>query len=441
MWDGSRSERTVLPVGGAATPGRAPDSGGVAAAGPSTPRVVVHVGEPKTGTTFLQQVMWGNRAALAQHGVLLPGNRLSDHWRATQDLREVVQRPDDPIGSWAGDWDRLAAEARRTPSVGVISHELLAAADREHAARAVASLAPAEVHVVVTVRELAGLLPAEWQETVKHRNARGWHDWLADVVDDEAHQPDRRQFWFWKVHDTAALLDVWAAQLPPERVHVIPVPPPDAPPGLLWDRFASVLGLPAEPSGPAGGVDLSAARRNPSLGVVETELVRRLNEVLPERYPNFAYMDWVKERIAQRTLAKLPGAAKLQLPPEYHDRVAALADELIAALDGRGYDVVGDLAELRPRLPVATGRAPEDVGVDELFDTSLAAMRGLLLEVEAMRKRRQATPKPPRAKAALIAATERHPALYRLRVQYWHAVEAARRVRRTSRRGPGPAPR
>ena len=29
------------------------------------PRVLVHIGEPKTGTTFLQQVMWSNRAELA----------------------------------------------------------------------------------------------------------------------------------------------------------------------------------------------------------------------------------------------------------------------------------------------------------------------------------------------------------------------------------------
>ena len=37
-------------------------------------RVFLHIGEPKTGTTFLQQVMWSNRAELAAQGVVLPGH-------------------------------------------------------------------------------------------------------------------------------------------------------------------------------------------------------------------------------------------------------------------------------------------------------------------------------------------------------------------------------
>ena len=39
----------------------------------------LHIGEPKTGTTFLQQVMWPNRAELAAQGVVLPGHHGQDH--------------------------------------------------------------------------------------------------------------------------------------------------------------------------------------------------------------------------------------------------------------------------------------------------------------------------------------------------------------------------
>jgi hypothetical protein len=69
------------------------------------PVVYLHVGEPKSGTTFLQQVMWGNRAVLAGQGVLLPGAHAQDHFRATQDLRGVPQAPEDPAGSYEGEWD------------------------------------------------------------------------------------------------------------------------------------------------------------------------------------------------------------------------------------------------------------------------------------------------------------------------------------------------
>src|ERR1700733_10803511 len=162
------------------------------------PRVLVHIGEPKTGTTFLQQVMWSNRAELAAQGVVLPGHHPQDHFRARQDLRGIEKRADDPSGSWAGEWEILAHQARQAPRAAVISHELFSALDTQQAGEAVRSLQPAEVHIVLTVRDMASLLPAEWQETIKHRNDRGGEDWLADVIDRESVDPDRRQWWFWR---------------------------------------------------------------------------------------------------------------------------------------------------------------------------------------------------------------------------------------------------
>jgi len=64
-----------------------------------SPRVFLHVGEPKTGTTFLQQVMWRNRSELAAQGVVLPGHHPQDHYRASQDLRGIPKLASDPAGS------------------------------------------------------------------------------------------------------------------------------------------------------------------------------------------------------------------------------------------------------------------------------------------------------------------------------------------------------
>ncbi len=165
----------------------APGTAGIAATvARQRPKVILHIGEPKTGTTFLQQVMWRNRDALAAQGVVLPGHHPQDHFRASQDLRGIQKLPSDPAGSWTGEWEILASQARQARRVAVISHELFSAADAQQAEQAVRSLQPAEVHIVLTVRDIATLLPAEWQETVKHRNDRGWEDWLSDVIDREA---------------------------------------------------------------------------------------------------------------------------------------------------------------------------------------------------------------------------------------------------------------
>src|SRR5215469_8090277 len=270
------------------------------AASHSRPKVILHIGEPKTGTTMLQQVMWRNRAALAGQGVVLPGHHPQDHFRASQDLRGIQKLASDPAGSWTGEWEILATEARQAQQVAVISHELFSAGDEEQAERAVRSLQPADVHIVITVRDIASLLPAEWQETVKHRNARGWDDWLADVIDRESVSADRRQWWFWRVHDTLAILDLWSRHLPAEHVHVITAPPATAGTGLLWERFASLLGV--DP----GSVDLTRARPNASLGVPETEFLRRLNQALPDEVPDWFYMWNVKEAVAHQALADRP---------------------------------------------------------------------------------------------------------------------------------------
>ncbi len=331
----------------AAPAGPAPDAAGSHAPGPQgsppRPRIFLHIGEPKTGTTFLQQVMWRNRAELAARGVVLPGHHPQDHFRASQDLRGIAKLASDPAGSWTGEWEILASQARQAGQVAVISHELFAAADEEQAGRAVRSLLPAEVHIVLTVRDIATLLPAEWQETVKHRNARGWEDWLGDVIDRESPDPGRRWWWFWRVHDTMAILDIWSRHLPPERVHVITTPPRGSDSGLLWQRFASLLGI--DP----GSADLTRARPNTSLGVPEIEFLRRLNQALPDEVPDWFYMWNVKEAVAHQALAARPREGRIVLPASRDTWAKGRAEELIAALGDSGYDLVGDVDELRPR--------------------------------------------------------------------------------------------
>lgn len=403
------------------------------------PRVLVHIGEPKTGTTFLQQVMWSNRAELAAQGVVLPGHHPQDHFRASQDLRGIEKRADDPAGSWTGEWEILAHQARQAPRVAVISHELFSAVDEEQAERAVHSLQPAEVHVVLTVRDMASLLPAEWQETVKHRNDRGWEDWLGDVIDREAVDPDRRQWWFWRVHDTLAILDLWGRHVPADRIHVIMTPPQGSGNSLLWERFAALLGV--DP----GGVDLSRARANTSLGLPEIEFLRRLNQALPADIPDWFYMWTVKEGVAHRALAARPREGRLALPADRESWAKEQAEILVGGLASSGYDVIGDLDELRPRPSREPGlAAPGGQPEDRILDAAVAAAAALVVNqyrkeypgAGAQPKRaaqgglasrmEAAIASSPRLKRTVRDLSSRYPAVRRLRILTWQAMERTR---------------
>lgn len=388
------------------------------------PVVYLHIGEPKCGTTFLQGVLWGNRGELARQGVSLPGLTGQDHYRAAQDLRGVEQPHDDPSGSWLGEWDILTQQALRAEQSAVIAHELLAGATAEQASRAVRSLEPAEVHLVLTVRDVATLLPAEWQETVKHRSGLTWESWLG-IVTRAALPIARRPRWFWAAHDTLATLGRWSQLVPAERVHVITVPPPGTAPTSLWERFASVIEV--EPS----GFDTTGIRANGSLGVLEVELLRRLNQVLPKQIPDWFYLRDVKEVLAHDVLAARPRSARLALPPQHLEWTAEQSELVISGLRSSGYDIVGDLAELRPPAGVPDGGAAE-VTDARLLEAALDALAGVLdkqyrgtLAPPAFRSTTTLVPSP-RMKKMARDLSARYRVVARLRVLTWRLTERGR---------------
>jgi hypothetical protein len=398
------------------------------------PTVFLHIGEPKSGTTFVQQVMWSNRDALARQGVLLPGVHPQDHFRANQDLREVPQPIDDPTGSYAGEWNLLAKQALQAERAAVISHELLAAATAEQAARAIASLDGADVHIVLSLRDFVSLLPAEWQETVKHRNRQTWEQWLRRVRRADVKNRPRLARWFWRVHDTPDVLLRWAQGIPADHVHIVTLPPPESPPNLLWERFASVIGV--DPA----GADLRSARPNASLGLAEAEMLRRLNTALGrEGVGSYFYGVQIKERLAHEYLAHRPAARQPQLPPDIWRWAARRCTDVIEALRAAGYDIVGSLDDLRPRPGYEA--APEDPvnepPLDEVLDAAIGALattlRNQYEQPLAGADERRLVDLPaakmtanPRVKRLVRELSSRYPAVGRARIFLWRLTERAR---------------
>ncbi len=122
-----------------------------------------------------------------------------------------------------GAWERLRADVAQWPETSLISHEFFAAASPEQAARMVEDLAPAEVHLVVTAREPLGLFTASWQESIKNRDVRPMADYSRVEADDSG------GVWNWRTLDVRRVLERWSPAFPADRVHVLPLPGPDAP--------------------------------------------------------------------------------------------------------------------------------------------------------------------------------------------------------------------
>ena len=94
----------------------------------SVSEVFVHIGPLKTGTTYIQAVLYQNRTALAEHGVVLPRATFGQHVRSVLDLMGRRMHRD------AGGRERAVADcwSTRSPSAdahaGVISMEFLCTA-------------------------------------------------------------------------------------------------------------------------------------------------------------------------------------------------------------------------------------------------------------------------------------------------------------------------
>ncbi|MBE7187240.1 hypothetical protein [Jatrophihabitans endophyticus] len=343
------------------------------------PAVVAHIGEPKTGTTHFQEIVWRNRPALAAAGLNMAGHSVADQFRAMQDLRGLPPEADDPGGSWVGEWDVLAAQARRARRIALISQESIAAADADRVGHAVRSLGP-DVHVVLTVRDFASLLPAEWQETVKHRRTRGWTDWLATVRATEPAAGTRPAWGFWRVHDTPEVLRIWSRFVPADRLHVVTMPRRGSDPDVLWHRLAGLLGV--------DGVDVdTGVRANSSLGLSETEFLRRLNPALEGRVPNWFYAREVKHVLAHGVLAARPSPSRPTLPADVADWASARSEAVIEYLRSSGVDVVGDLDELVPAPERPAADPDREAGIATVDDQLDAAVQSLAALVERSHRR------------------------------------------------------
>jgi hypothetical protein len=318
------------------------------------------VGVAKSGTTYLQKVLFDNRSLLEQHGVRYPATRRDEHFLASMDLRASgFEGHTYPAAT--GAWDRVVRSANAFTGSVVISHETFARTPAHLVSTAVESF-DGEVHVVVTARDLGRQIPAVWQERVKNRHTDTYHEFLERVL--RSPQGRRRRGGFWVPQDLGALVARWAAVVGPDRVTAVTVPPPGADSLELWRRFATAVELPDI------GYTFPEAGSNPSLGIVEAELLRRVNPMFEElTWPEYEHR--VKLRFAQGALAQAASSPRITVPKEFHDEVRAVAESVTDDLRRSGCRVVGDLADLRPVLGPGPWPAPDDATDGELLDVSL----------------------------------------------------------------------
>jgi len=335
---------------------------------------VLHIGAMKTGTSYIQKVLAANRDALCEQGVLFACEKWSQQVSAVEQLMALRRKPGGPLDKWNALVDEVNGYSGR---VAVISMEFLSFAGPELARRAVSAFAPNRVTVVMTLRDLARVLPAQWQELTQNGI-----DWTFTQYLDGASQrkpsdsAQGRHFWYRQRWPRS--LRAWQPLVAPDDLVVVTVPQPGAPQQLLMQRMAQAMGF------DANVLDLEVFG-NDSLGGVSAELMRRVTHEALGRGFNLRQMTVLKFDLAKFTLSRRRAdEPTIVTPLRLKPWVERVTQELIDGVQTLQPRVIGDLAELAPSWPDRTGRwvteEPETLPADLVLD---AALDGVLALTQA----------------------------------------------------------
>jgi hypothetical protein len=345
--------------------------------------VYLHIGAPKSGTTYLQERLSRNARSLARHGIHVPSvsplvSPARAQFRAALDL--LGQDWGGPAGHARGYWPRLVEKVHRTDGAVVISHEILAPAPPDKIAQAMRDLQGREVHIVFTTRDLSRQLASAWPESIKNGYTWTYRRFLS--------RARRGRAWFWRAFELPRVLEAWGVELPGERLHVVTVPGDSSSrdPDLLWRRFCDALG-----AAPAWG-PREASRSNPSLGAVDTQLLRWLNLRGGAGPDTEEHRDRYVDVLTRRGRVGTDRSSPVELPPSAYPWVREEAQRWADWLSARDISVHGDVRDLVPQPPspdqawVDPDRIPRRVVIDAALRT-LDAMVTVELRASSRRDR------------------------------------------------------
>ncbi len=308
----------------------------------------VHIGASKTGTSALQRGLFDSIDQLAEQDVGVPFVGRRPH--VEQLLRPLGWRTaqgfvDDP---GPGRLRRATKTLKRTSGERLlITCEDMCEADADRI-RVWADLLAGQglqPRVVLSLRNLASVVPSEWQQYLKHRLPLSYPEFLERVREREGRWADH----FWQRQDAVEICRRWGEVVGLDNLDVVVTPPRSHDPQALYRFFGQVIGFdPDALSWPERDV-------NASWGYVEAEVYRRVNVALGDRLPHYdrAYQPTVRWPFVKGVLPRR-ASARIPLPPEHLPWVAEVAEQQAAWLRGH-VRVHGDLTDL---VPTADATSP-----------------------------------------------------------------------------------
>lgn len=344
-------------------------------------RVVLHIGPRKTATTYLQRAL----LSLAQSGEIpstmypvrtrgrVDHNQVPGLIDLARSLGEIALQEDAWQHQDGSDAAALLRAVQTSPGTVILSAEALSVLQESGARSVVAALAPAEVDVVVTLRDLARVLPSSWQQHVRNGNIEDYPTYLQLRQEERAsgHYLTDLGRGFWRAYRYGDLVRRWQASA--RSVAVVTVPRSSGDPAEVWRRFRAAADLadvlPALPP------DVPEARANIALSGAETYALHGLNVAARESGLGRREVRQVHRRLLRHGwIARAQRGDRLGLPDDVTADATGWAEEDAVALTATGAPIFGTVDDLRVR-PEDSGSLPDAEAVAAAAGVALTILR------------------------------------------------------------------
>lgn len=336
---------------------------------------LLHIGPHKTGTTAIQGALFAAKDRLPEHGVEFPATTRHPMEAALAACARPAMMGD--TAPTEKHWTRLLKQVEATgPRTSVISSEFFAdAPDDETVARIVEQLGGERVHVLVTLRPLARIMPSQWQQYVQNGLRMGYEDWLEHMLRKAPYEKPNPSFWHRHRHDR--LVERWARAAGADRITVVVVDDRDRE-GLMR-TFEALLGLPENLLQPVPDT------ANRSLTLAETEMLRKLNvEFRGNGLPDELYSRLVRNGAVmhmKNSCSPTASDVKISTPAWAVEAAGRIGAEMVERIATMGVRVIGDPALLhtlpaipaQPGPPAAEARIAPEVAAQALYGALAAA--------------------------------------------------------------------
>jgi hypothetical protein len=335
------------------------------------PKLFLHVGFHKTGTTSLQDALNRNRAELLTQGLIYPKTR---RFRAQHEFAWSAGKRGwgwkQFGGSQAGPGParRMFRLIRSSKQDVIISSEFLSELTPAKIQKLISSIGDKDLRVIFTVRPVAKILPSAYQQEVKNGSKLTFDRWLERVLEPE--KENRNKTRFWTRHSHHIEIDKWAEVVGKDRITVIVAD--ESKPEFLTESFFKLV-----------QADTSNFREskkevvNRSMDLAEIELLRRINAKFDRNMGWDEYVVGIRSTLVKTWTQSLPSEnspGKLVNPEAFREAIDQRVAQVTEGIRSLGVEIFGDvdsLAEAR----YGSNTIPSSIDIENLVDPILARTR------------------------------------------------------------------